>query len=113
MCYIAVFKAESNMRLLVIASLLALCCSAALARQAAQSGQPAAVAPDKDRIPLVTDTGVAWDMIEHRGQMRWDCRAVPSGKFVMNSLCANAAKNDLHWPGTAPPPGWDGMVHTD
>lgn len=65
------------------------------------------------RLPLPSDTGVAWDEISHRGDMRWDCRAVPSGKFVMNSLCANEPKVDSRWPGTAPPPSWDGMVHLD
>lgn len=68
---------------------------------------------EKSRLPLPSDIGVAWDEISHRGAMRWDCRAVPSGKFVMNSLCANEPKVDSRWPGTAPPPGWDGMVHLD
>jgi len=66
-----------------------------------------------DRLPLATDSGVAWDKIAHRGDMRWDCRAIPSGKFVMNSLCADLPKVDTQWPGTTPPPGWDGMVHLD
>jgi hypothetical protein len=71
--------------------------------------------PDEEklRLPLSTDVGVAWDEISHRGQLRWDCRAVPSGKFVKNSLCADEPKIDSRWPGTAPPPGWDGMVHLD
>jgi len=68
---------------------------------------------EKSRLPLPSDIRVAWDQISHRGDMRWDCRAVPSGKFVMNSLCANEPKVDSRWPGTAPPPGWDGMVHLD
>lgn len=66
-----------------------------------------------DRLPLATDTDVAWDKIAHRSDMRWDCRAIPSGRFVMNSLCATKPKVDTQWPGTAAPPGWDGMVHLD
>lgn len=66
-----------------------------------------------DRLPLATDTDVAWDKIAHWSDMRWDCRAIPSGRFVMNSLCADKPKVDTQWPGTAAPPGWDGMVHLD
>ena len=84
---------------------------AAVQKEAGESPPPRdAPKLPSDRIPLPTDSGVAWDMISHRGQMRWDCRAVPSGKFVMNSLCASAPKIDSRWPGTTPPPGWDGIV---
>jgi hypothetical protein len=88
---------------------------AAVQKERGESRPPrdAAATLPSDRIPLATDTGVAWDMISHRGQMRWDCRAVPSGKFVMNSLCASVPKVDSRWPGTTPPPGWDGIVHND
>ncbi|WP_332876234.1 hypothetical protein [Massilia sp. S19_KUP03_FR1] len=72
-------------------------------------------APDRarTRLPAPTDVGVAWDQIGHRGQLRWECRAVPSGWFVMASLCAKMPQVDARWPGNAAPPGWDGVVHGD
>ena len=72
-------------------------------------------APDgaRTRLPAPTDVGVAWDRIGHRGQLRWECRAVPSGWFVMASLCAQMPQVDARWPGNAAPPGWDGVVHGD
>jgi hypothetical protein len=67
----------------------------------------------RDRLPAPTDVGVAWDRIDHRGQQRWECRAVPSGRVVMTSLCAQIAQVDARWPGNAAPTGWDGIVHGD
>jgi hypothetical protein len=67
----------------------------------------------RTRLPAPTDVGVAWDRIGHRGQLRWECRAVPSGWFVMASLCARMPQVDARWPGNAAPPGWDGVVHGD
>lgn len=68
---------------------------------------------DTSRLPLATDTDVAWDEIAHRASMRWDCRALPSGKFVANSLCAAKPKIDATWPGKEAPPGWSGVVFFD
>ncbi|MCC2960738.1 hypothetical protein LK540_09905 [Massilia sp. IC2-278] len=68
---------------------------------------------DTSRLPLATDTDVAWDEIAHRASMRWDCRALPSGKFVANSLCAAKPKIDSTWPGKEAPPGWSGVVFLD
>lgn len=111
------------MRILFAIGIAGVCCSTALAQQAEPAPSqatalPAAVphkapAAANDRLPLPTDTGVAWDKIDHRANIRWECRAVPSGKFVMTSLCANLPKVDSRWPGTGAPPDWDGMVHGD
>lgn len=67
----------------------------------------------RERLPAPTDVGVTWDRIGHRGQQRWECRAVPSGRLVMTSLCAQIQRVDARWPGDAAPPGWDGIVHAD
>ena len=68
---------------------------------------------DKSRLPLPTDLGVAWDHVAHRSDTRWICRATPSGKVMMTSLCDGVVKVDTRWPGLAAPQNWDGMVHAD
>lgn len=68
---------------------------------------------DQSRLPLASDVDVAWDEIAHRSNMRWDCRAVPSGKFVANSLCGAKQKIDSTWPGKTPPAEWSGVVFLD
>ena len=68
---------------------------------------------DQSRLPLATDVDVAWDEIAHRSNMRWDCRAVPSGKFVANSLCVDKPKVDSRWPDKKAPPDWSGTVILD
>lgn len=68
---------------------------------------------DQPRIPLTTDFDVAWDEIAHRGNMRWECRGVPSGKFVANSLCAEKPRVDSRWPDKKAPPNWSGVLSLD
>lgn len=77
------------------------------------AGASATPDADKSRLPLPTDLGVAWDQVAHRSDTRWICRATPSGKVVMTSLCDGGAKVDTRWPGLAAPENWDGMVHAD
>ena len=74
---------------------------------------PASLEEGQSRLPLATDFGVAWDQVAHRADRRWICRATPSGKVVMTSLCDGRAKEDTRWPGLAAPEHWDGLVHTD
>lgn len=69
---------------------------------------------DGSRLPLPGDTGFAWDKLNHRGNLRWECRATPSGQFVRQSFCAGLPK------GEGPRPesfkdlaSWDGIVHDD
>jgi hypothetical protein len=63
---------------------------------------------------LAGDTGFAWDKLNHRGNVRWECRALPSGQFVRQSFCKDLPQTD----GPRPPAflsleAWDGMVHAD
>lgn len=67
---------------------------------------------DLPGLPAVTDIGVAWDQVDHRGP-RWLCRAVPSGNLVDIGLCAGAPRNDARWPGHTPPANWSGLVQVN
>ena len=69
---------------------------------------------DASRLPLPGDTGFAWDKLNHRGNVRWECRALPSGQFVRQSFCALLPQVDSPRPAPFEDiEGWDGMVHAD
>jgi len=69
---------------------------------------------DRSRLPLPGDTGFAWDKLNHRGNVRWECRAIPSGQFVRQSFCALLPQVDGPRPAAFKDiEAWDGMVHTD
>jgi hypothetical protein len=68
---------------------------------------------NQSRVPLATDFDVTWDEIQHRSNMRWECRGVPSGKFVANSLCADKPRVDSQWPDKKAPPNYSGVIILD
>jgi hypothetical protein len=69
---------------------------------------------DSSRLPLPGDTGFAWDKLNHRGNARWECRALPSGQFVRQSFCKDLPQVDQPRPAAfSDIGGWDGMVHAD
>jgi hypothetical protein len=69
---------------------------------------------DRSRLPLPGDTGFAWDKLNHRGQVRWECRATPSGQFVRQSFCADLPQDVGYRPEAFRSlEGWDGVVHAD
>lgn len=82
-------------------------------QHATASSSYAGLISDQPRIPLTTDFDVAWDEIAHRGSMRWECRGIPSGKFIANSLCADRPMVDSRWPDKKAPPNYSGVIVTD
>jgi hypothetical protein len=82
------------------------------------SPKPAAPYPppkrDGSRLPLPGDTGFAWDKLNHRGQVRWECRSTPSGQFVRQSFCAGLPQADGPRPAAfSDLEGWMGVIYTD
>ena len=67
----------------------------------------------QSRLPSAIDFDVAWDEIAHRGNMRWECRGVPSGKLIASSLCADKPMVDLRWPDKKAPPNYSGVIVAD
>lgn len=84
-----------------------------LNQNATASSPYASLIKDQSRIPLAIDFDVAWDEILHRGNMRWECRGVPGGNVIANSLCADKPMVDLRWPDKTAPPNYSGVIVTD
>ena len=82
-------------------------------QNATASSSYSALTGDQPRIPLAVDFDVAWDEIAPRGSMRWECRGIPSGKFIANSLCADKPMVDSRWPDKKAPPDYSGVIGTD
>jgi hypothetical protein len=93
--------------------------SSAIATRSPWTQNAAAISPyadlisDQPRVPFATDFDVAWDGIAHGGDIRWECRGVPSGKFIANSLCADKPMVDLRWPDKNAPSNYGGVIVTD
>jgi hypothetical protein len=69
---------------------------------------------DRSRLPLPNDIGFAWDKLDHRGQVRWECRATPSGQFVRQSFCAHLLKLEGLRPASfSDLTGWMGVIYND
>jgi hypothetical protein len=69
---------------------------------------------DRSRLPLPDDTGFAWDKLDHRGEVRWECRATPSGQFVRQSFCAHLLKLEGLRPASfSDLTGWMGVIYND
>jgi hypothetical protein len=84
-----------------------------LTRHATASSSYTDLISGQSRLPSAIDFDVAWDEIAHRGNMRWECRGVPSGKLIASSLCADKPMVDLRWPDKKAPPNYSGVIVAD
>jgi hypothetical protein len=69
---------------------------------------------DSSRLPLPGDVDFVWDKLDHRGQVRWECRATPSGQFVRQSFCAHRLQLEGPRPASfSNLEGWTGVIYND